>query len=299
MAITTATNQAANQAESVQQLQTLLNGAPIGVVGLGLMGGSLALDLRRLGFAVHGWVHRQATAQRALERDLVNAVDLSAELMKPCALVVLALPLDQLIAPSEMLLSGLPAAAVVTDMGSVKAPVEAALGSRLPRFVPSHPMAGTAAAGVEAGVEGLFKGRPWVITAAMGRDPAALALVETLALALGAIPVHCDASTHDQAVAFISHLPVLVGAALLQSAALGDLLAQQLASTGFADTTRVGGGNPQLGRLMAQTNRSALLTALDCYKKELQLLTELVENEQWEKLEQKLSQCQELRGKFV
>jgi arogenate dehydrogenase (NADP+) len=198
-----------------------------------------------------------------------------------------------------MLLSGLPAAAVVTDMGSVKAPVEAALGSRLPRFVPSHPMAGTAAAGVEAGVEGLFKGRPWVITAAKGRDPAALALVETLALALGAIPVHCDASTHDQAVAFISHLPVLVGAALLQSAALGDLLAQQLASTGFADTTRVGGGNPQLGRLMAQTNRSALLTALDCYKKELQLLTELVENEQWEKLEQKLSQCQELRGQFV
>jgi arogenate dehydrogenase (NADP+) len=243
----------ATKLDPVQQLKTLLAGAPIGVVGLGLMGGSLALDLRGLGFVVNGWVHRQATATRAMERGLVDAVDISAVHLQNCGLVVLALPLNQLITPNEALLQGMPTGAVITDMGSVKAPVAAALASRLPRFVPSHPMAGTAAAGVEAGVAGLFQGRPWVISPSGQEDSTAVELVEALALALGAKPVYCDAKAHDQAVALISHLPVLAGAALLQSAATGGHLARQLASSGFADTTRVGGGNPQLGRLIAQS----------------------------------------------
>lgn len=137
----------ATKLDPVQQLKTLLAGAPIGVVGLGLMGGSLALDLRGLGFVVNGWVHRQATATRAKERGLVDAVDISAVHLQNCGLVVLALPLDQLITPNEALVQAMPPGAVITDMGSVKAPVAAALASRLPRFVPSHPMAGTAAAG--------------------------------------------------------------------------------------------------------------------------------------------------------
>jgi arogenate dehydrogenase (NADP+) len=283
----------------VEQLKIQLDGAPIGIVGLGLMGGSLALDLRRLGFVVHGWVHRESTANRALERGLVDSVDRSGNLLKSCGLVVLALPLDQLITPSQELLQGIPKAAVITDMGSVKAPVEAALSHHFPRFIPSHPMAGTAMAGVEAGVEGLFQGRPWVITATKAEDPVAVALVENLALALGAIPVYCNAQDHDQAVALISHLPVVIGAALLQTAGSDAGLAQKLASSGFADTTRVGGGNPQLGRLMAQMNRSALLEALNRFQGELQSLKELIERQNWQQLEQELNNCQHHRAKYV
>ena len=92
---------------------------------------------------------------------------------------------------------------------------------------------------------------------------------------------------------------MLAGAALLQSAATGGHLARQLASSGFADTTRVGGGNPQLGRLIAQSNRVALMAALDSYNQELKLIGQLIEAEQWDQLEQHLSRGQALRPEFL
>ena len=95
---------------------------------------------------------------------LVDAVDISAVHLQNCGLVVLALPLDQLITPNEALVQAMPPGAVITDMGSVKAPVAAALASRLPRFVPSHPMAGTERMGVSAARANLFENAVCVIT---------------------------------------------------------------------------------------------------------------------------------------
>jgi arogenate dehydrogenase (NADP+) len=92
---------------------------------------------------------------------------------------------------------------------------------------------------------------------------------------------------------------VVIGAALLQTAGSDAGLAQKLASSGFADTTRVGGGNPQLGRLMAQMNRSALLEALNRFQGELQSLKELIERQNWQQLEQELNNCQHHRAKYV
>lgn len=96
---------------------------PIGVVGLGLIGGSLALDLRAQGLTVQALVHRQATAERARQRGLADQVSTDPAVLADCALVVLALPLDRLLDPSSELLAALPAGAVVTDVGSVKGPV--------------------------------------------------------------------------------------------------------------------------------------------------------------------------------
>jgi arogenate dehydrogenase (NADP+) len=149
---------------------------PIGVVGLGLIGGSLALDLRAQGLRVQALVHREATAERSRQRQLADQISTDPAVLADCALVVLALPLDRLLDPSDALLAALPAGAVVTDVGSVKGPVLARWGGR-PGFVASHPMAGTAAAGVEAGFEGLFAGRPWVATPTASTDPDALAVV--------------------------------------------------------------------------------------------------------------------------
>ena len=270
---------------------------PIGVVGLGLIGGSLALDLRAQGLPVQALVHRQVTAERARQRGLADQVGTDPAVLADCALVVLALPLDRLLDPSAELLAAIPPGAVVTDVGSVKGPVLDRWG-QWPRFVASHPMAGTAQAGVEAGLKGLFAGRPWVATPTDATDPEALAVVRGLAEAVDARWIECPAADHDQAVALISHLPVLLGAALIEAA--GPVpLARLLASSGFADTSRVGGGNPELGSLMARYNREALLAALARYRTSLDGLEQQVRADDWPGLEQRLSQAQALRPEFL
>ena len=282
---------------------------PVGIVGLGLIGGSLGLDLRAQGLEVRALVHRDATAERARERGLADVVATDPAVLQGCGLIVLALPLDRLLDPDPALRAALPAEAVLTDVGSVKQPVLERWGHWHPRFVASHPMAGTAQAGVEAGLEGLFSGRPWVATPASaplpGTDPAALDLVQQLAEAVGARWLTCDAAAHDQAVALISHMPVLVSAALLQAADRGGAeagaqeLVRQLASSGFADTSRIGGGNPELGTLMARSNRAAVLQGLAQYRHQLDALESLVEGEHWPALQAELSRCQALRPEFI
>jgi arogenate dehydrogenase (NADP+) len=277
---------------------------PVGIVGLGLIGGSLGLDLMARGARVQALVHRPATAERARERGLATVVSTDPAVLEDCGLIVLALPLDRLLQPPEALLVALPAEAVVTDVGSVKAPVLERWRQRA-RFVASHPMAGTAEAGVEAGLPGLFEGRPWVATPEASTDPAALSAVQQLAEAVGAQWLTCGASAHDQAVALISHMPVLVSAALVEAAALGGAaagagaLVRHLASSGFADTSRIGGGNPELGTLMARCNREAVLQALRHYRQQLDGLEALVQSEQWPQLEQALAATQALRPEFL
>ena len=278
----------------------------MGIVGLGLIGGSLGLDLMAAGVPVKGLVHRVATAERARQRGLVSEVSTDPAVLAGCAVVVLALPLDRLLDPEPGLVEALPPAAVVTDVGSVKGPVLAGWERRLGgRFVAGHPMAGTAAAGVEAGQAGLFVGRPWVATPSERTEAAALETVRRLAERTGARWITCGAAEHDRAVALISHLPVLVGAALLRAADRGagggevGRLVRVLASSGFADTTRVGGGNPELGTLMARGNRAAVRAALARYREELAELEALVEEEDWPGLRRSLEECARLRPQFL
>lgn len=283
----------------------------MGIVGLGLIGGSLGLDLRARGATVRALVHREATAARARERGLASEVSTDPAVLQGCGLVVLALPLDRLLTPPPALLTALPHGVVLTDVGSVKGPVLALwrerLGSAAPRFVASHPMAGTARSGVDAGEAGLFEGRPWVATPDSDTDPQALEAVRQLAEGLGARWITCSASEHDRAVALISHLPVLVSAALLQAADRGAAagggalpsLVRALASSGFADTTRVGGGNPELGTWMARWNREALLEGLAVYRQALEDLERQVRQQDWPELQAGLADGQRLRPEFL
>ena len=276
----------------------------VGIVGLGLIGGSIGLDLRAQGIKVQGLVHRSSTAERAMERGLVSAVSTDPACLACCDLVILALPIPALLKPNSELLEALPAEAVVTDVGSVKQPVLQEWKGRHPRFVASHPMAGTAQAGVEAGQRDLFQGRPWIATPDAETDSAALAVVEDLARRLGSRWFTAGAAQHDQAVALISHMPVLVSAALLRAA--GDerdpeirALAQALASSGFADTSRVGGGNPDLGVAMASSNREAVLKALAAYRWSLEQLEDAVIKTNWDQLHKELTRTQHLRPGFL
>ncbi len=286
---------------------------PVGIVGLGLIGGSLGLDLIAAGARVQALVHRPATAARARERGLASAVSTDPSVLEGCGLVLLAMPLDRLLDPDPALVAALPPGAVLTDVGSVKGPVlrrwlplleGLAAGPDPDRFVAAHPMAGTARAGVEAGESGLFRGRPWVATPTERTDPEALEAVRELAEALGAHWLCCEADAHDRAVALISHLPVLVGAALLETADAAAPgadagLVRALASSGFADTTRVGGGNPELGTLMARCNQEALLAALGHYRRSLADLEARVAAGDWCHLQQTLERTEQLRPEFL
>ena len=289
----------------LQTLRSCLAQRPVGLVGLGLIGGSIGLDLKTPGVPTVALVHRAETAERARQRGLADVVSTDPAVLREAGLVVLCLPLDRLLAPTPQLLSALPRQALISDVGSVKGPVLAAWEAAWPgRFVGGHPMAGTTAAGVEAGQPGLFYGRPWALTTTDATSPADLRLLEALIRVLGAQVVRCSAQDHDHAVALVSHLPVLVSAALLRTVTRERNepirhLAESLASSGFADTTRVGGGNPRLGTLMASHNRRSLLQALHRYRDSLEALEGLVREERWDQLCAALQQTGVLRQQMV
>ena len=276
----------------------------IGIVGLGLIGGSLALDLQKRGYTVYGITHREETAQKARKRKLAQIISTDPCVLKNCSLIYIALPLEQLLNPSSVLINAIPRNAVVTDVGSVKVPILNIWNKLHPRFVASHPMTGTEECGVNSGRYDLFKNKPWVVTPNPDTDPTALDIVKRISLSLGCEWISTEAQIHDEAVGLISHLPVLISAALLNTLSK-DLspstytLAKSIASSGFADTSRVGGGNPELGVSMAKFNKNNLERHLLSYRNSLDLFEKYLLEENWSELEKILVKTQEGRQHFI
>ena len=276
----------------------------IGIVGLGLIGGSLGLDLQKLGYTVYGITHREKTAHKARERKLAQIVSTDPSVLKNCSLIFIALPLEQLLNPSPALIKAIPRDAVVTDVGSVKVPVLSIWNKLHPRFVASHPMTGTEESGVTAGQHGLFKNKPWVVTPNKETDQQALEIVHQISLSLGSNWISSAAQIHDEAVSLISHLPVIISASLLNTLSK-DIkpslysLAKNIASSGFADTSRVGGGNPKLGVSMAKFNKKNILRHLTSYKYSLELFEKYLLEENWNELEKIFVSTQEKRQNFI
>lgn len=274
----------------------------IGIVGLGLIGGSLGLDFRQLGHRVIGVSRQSATRELALSRGAADLVSLDLAVLRTAEVVFVCTPLGVMRATVEQLVRYLQPGAILTDVGSVKAPVVAELAGLWPGFVGGHPMAGTAETGMAAALFGLFRGNPYAITPIETTPARATAIVTDLAQSLGAEVFQCAPADHDQAVALISHLPVFVSASLIATATADpDLLglAQRLASSGFRDTSRVGGGNPELGRMMAEFNREALLSALATYQAKLGELVAAIEAQDWPGLTTQLEQTQQQRPPFL
>ena len=276
----------------------------IGIVGLGLIGGSLGLDLQKLGYTVYGITNREKTAKKARERHLAHFVGTDPNVLKNCSVIYLALPLETLINPSSTLINSIPENAVVTDVGSVKVPVLNTWNKLHPRFIASHPMTGTEESGVNAGQYNLFKNKPWVVTPDKRTDQKALKIIHEISLSLGCKWIIAEAQTHDEAVGLISHLPVLVSAALLNTLQ-ADInpalysLAKDIASSGFSDTSRIGGGNPDLGVFMAKFNKENLKRYLSSYKHSLELFEKCLIDENWNELKSLLMSTHEERQIFI
>ena len=276
----------------------------IGIVGLGLIGGSLGLDLQKLGYTVYGITHKEKTARKARERKLAQIVSTDPSSLQDCSIIYIALPLEQLINPSSRLINAIPKNAVVTDVGSVKVPILNTWKKLHPRFVASHPMTGTEESGVNAGKHNLFKNKPWVATPDKNTDLRALEKIHQISLSLGCKWISTDAQIHDEAVSLISHLPVLISAALLNTVNTNInthlySLAKGIASSGFSDTSRVGGGNPELGVSMAKFNKKNLIKNLSSYKNSLELFEKYLLEENWNEIEKILVNSQLERQNFI
>lgn len=276
----------------------------IGIVGLGLIGGSMGLDFRSQGHRVLGVSRKAETCERAIERGAVDDASGSLSLMQAADVIFLCTPLAAMPSTVQAMVPHLKPGTILTDVGSVKSWVVETIAPLWTPFVGGHPMAGTAASGIEAAQRNLFVNAAYVLTPTETTPPIALQTVEDLVRPLQTHIYHCDPAVHDRAVAWISHLPVITSASLI-AAILSEPdpavleLAKALASSGFRDTSRVGGGNPELGVMMAKYNRAALLRSLATYRAAIDRLIEQIEQENWQVLEQQLQQTQQARPAFV
>jgi len=229
------------------------------IVGVGLIGGSIGMGLRRAGWHVTGSDRHDEVAKRAEALGALDAVGLDPG----AALTVVATPVAAIPATAlEALRRGTGA---VTDVAGVKASVVGAV--RNPRFVGGHPMAGSEADGIEGADADLFAGAVWVLTPTADTDPDAYATVHGAVKDLGADVVTMDPDRHDAMVAVVSHVPHLTAAALMTIAAShaadeqGPLL--RLAAGGFRDMTRISAGRPDIWPDVCADNAEAITTVLD------------------------------------
>ncbi len=255
------------------------------IIGLGLIGGSLGLALRRAqipGLEVVG--HDVEPAVRGKARRL-GAVDREAsspaEAVRGAGLVVLATPIMALPQVMEAIAPHLAAGAVVTDTASTKAIVMEWARRFLPRsvsFVGGHPMAGKETQGIDHAQADLFRERAYCICPDPEARPGAVGAVVAMAQAVGARPLFIDPQEHDAYVAAVSHVPLLAAVALFRMARESPAWADMapLAASGFRDMTRLASGDPHMSHDICLTNREAILHWLDRLTEELARLRALV-----------------------
>lgn len=247
----------------------------IAIVGLGLIGGSIARGLRAAGYAGHlsGAVAGPADAERALELGLVDACHDEIEpAVSQAGLVIVATPPCAIDEVLTQVARACPPDAIITDTGSSKTSVIAAaercLGSdQRARFVPGHPIAGTENSGLDAGFAGLFDARRVILTPEATTDAAAVVCVETMWTALGAQIVRMAPAHHDEVLAATSHLPHVLAYTLVDTLAG---LAERTevfayAAGGFADFTRIASSDAMLWRDIVKANRAPVLQMLDAF----------------------------------
>lgn len=250
----------------------------VAIIGIGLIGGSVARDLRRSGFATRltGVGSSLARAEIALRLGLVDRVTTLEPAVREADLVVLAIPVDRLVQILPQILDWVDHQ-TVTDMGSTKQVIVDVVRRhpRRNRFVASHPMAGTENSGPAAAQDRLFEGKVAVLCDLADSAPDAVRTVESLYADLGMRLVRMDAATHDRYAAYVSHLSHVVSYAL----ALATLEKEKtdtaifaLAGGGFASAARLAKSAPDMWAPIFRQNRDAVLDAIDTYQQKLQAL---------------------------
>jgi prephenate dehydrogenase len=278
------------------------------IVGVGLIGGSLARALRLAGSvgSVVGTGRRREPLEKALELGVIDAFDLELRrAVESADVVVVAVPLLAM----EPVLTGMADAlrpgAIVTDVGSAKASVVAtarrALGGRPVRFVAGHPIAGTERSGVEASFASLFQRRRVILTPEADTDPEALATVRDMWAVTGAEVVLMDPAHHDEVLAATSHLPHLLAYALVDTLARMEERTEifRFAAGGFRDFTRIASSDPTMWHDICVANRDAILGMIARFRDDLDRLTDAIRRRDSEHIRAVFGRAKAARDRFA
>ncbi len=250
----------------------------ITIIGLGLIGGSLGLALKKaLGteIEVTGHARKGEVARLALEKQAVDKTEAGlASAVKTAEMVIIATPVLAMRDILKRIAPELAAGCIVTDAASTKAAVLEWAEQYLPQnvnFVGGHPMAGKETFGIEAADATLFQGCTYCLTPARSASRESMHRLKWMAETVGAKPMFLSAADHDYMVAGISHLPLVISTALVSSVTRSNNwpTMSKLASTGFRDVTRLASGNTEMSRDICLTNRDSLVRWIDDYMMEL------------------------------
>lgn len=280
----------------------------ITIFGVGLIGGSFALALKKSGAVgeVVGVGRRRETLVRAASLGIIDShTDDVAQAVAGADLVLIAAPVAQTTALLQAIASHLQPETVVTDAGSTKTDVvlaaRAALGSKIHQFVPGHPIAGREQNGPEAALSDLYVGKKVILTGLPENPSTAIDRVTDSWQQCGALVHHLSAEAHDAVFAAVSHLPHVLAYALVDDIAArpdADRLFQYAAS-GFRDFTRIAGSSPEMWRDIALANRTALLSELDAYMAKLSQIRALLDQGDGSSLEKIFGGAQAARQAWI
>ena len=281
----------------------------VALIGIGLIGSSLARVMRRDRLAGHIAVcaRKPETLAKARELGLADSLtDDPLEAVDNADLVVLATPIGAYGALAETMAPGLKPGAIVTDVGSTKGSVIRAVAPHIPagvHFVPAHPIAGTEHSGPEAGFDSLFEGRWCILTPPPGTDEQAVEAISALWRSAGAMIEKMDPAHHDQVLAITSHLPHLIAYAIVGTATdLEDHLQQEVvkySAAGFRDFTRIAASDPVMWRDVFLQNKDAVLEVLGRFTEDLTALQRAIRRGQGDELEKSFTRTRAIRRNII
>ena len=281
----------------------------VAFIGIGLIGSSMARVMRRdkLAGSIVACARRQETLDACLKLGIADEVTSDYALaVKNADLVVIASPISTNKAIAKAIARHLKAGAIITDVGSVKQAVIAAIAPHLPanvHFVPAHPLAGTEYSGPEAGFAELFEGRWCILTPVPGGDAAAVAKVTEFWRKAGSKIETMQADHHDKVLAITSHLPHLIAFTIVGTADdLAEDLKQeviQYSATGFRDFTRIAASDPVMWRDIFMNNRDATLEVLQRFTEDLTALQRAIRRGDGESLEKLFARTRAIRRSVI
>jgi cyclohexadieny/prephenate dehydrogenase len=270
----------------------------LAVLGLGLLGGSVAAAAKERGLAreIVGAARRKAPLERALAAGIVDSVDSPLDAVVGADFVVLGTPVQSMSQVVAEVAPNLQPKCILTDVGSVKVSVIDMLPGLLPdgvEFVGSHPMAGSHLRGPDHARADLFEGATCVVTPRVGQEASVVERVEAFWCALGARVTRRTPAIHDEQVAWVSHLPHLLAFAFAESLRAAPEGVGELAGSGFRDFTRIAQSDAELWGEILSLNNKALSGPLTHFSASLAKLARILEEGDSESLEQLLSQARE------
>lgn len=281
----------------------------IALIGIGLIGSSIARDVKALGLAKEVVISTRSgeTLRRAEELQLGTAYVASAEeAVRGADLVVVSVPVGASEDVAKQIASTLKSGAIVTDVGSTKASVIAQMAPHMPdnvHFIPGHPLAGTEKSGPDAGFTGLFQGRWCIFTPLPDTDSEALTKLKAFWTALGSRIDEMDPQHHDKVLAIVSHLPHIIAYNIVGTAddleAVTESEVIKYSASGFRDFTRLAASDPTMWRDVCLHNKDAILEMLARFSEDLAYLQRAIRWGEGEKLFELFTRTRAVRRSII